>query len=191
MIRRGRPTDNAEVERCHRTINDYATVGNEKASVARLQEILDQSVEELASELPSRAEGCAGRPPIETHPELLQPRRPFCPEHESALFDLKRVNDYLAQFVWERKVGKTGQIEIGGRRYGVGRAYARRHVQVRFDSADRHFVFHASDEPEQEIRRRPARGLDVADLTGLHPWPIRMGPQQLPLPLVIPEEVNC
>ena len=29
VIRSGRPTDNAEVERCHRTINDYAIVGNE------------------------------------------------------------------------------------------------------------------------------------------------------------------
>jgi len=124
VIRSGRPTDNAEVERCHRTLNDYAIVGNEDADVEQLQRMLDQAVYELNYELPSRAEGCGGLTPVVAHPELLRPRRPFRPEHELALFDLKRVDAYLATFTWERKVGKTGQITIGGRhqRYSVGRS---------------------------------------------------------------------
>ena len=44
VIRPGKPTDNAEVERCHRTINDYAVVGHEDADMAQLQHILDQAV---------------------------------------------------------------------------------------------------------------------------------------------------
>ena len=56
VIRRGKPTDNAEVERCHRTINDYAIVGNEKHPLAELQSILDEAVLELSFELTSRAE---------------------------------------------------------------------------------------------------------------------------------------
>lgn len=167
VIRSGKPTDNAEVERCHRTVNDYAIVGNEDAAVEQLQHILDQAAYELNYELPSRAQGCDGRPPIAAHPELLQPRRPFQAEHELALFDLQRVDAYLATFTWQRKVGKTGQITLGGRhqRYSVGRLYARRQVLVRFDPADRHFVFYDADDPQQEIGRRPARDLDVADLT--------------------------
>ncbi len=53
-----------------------------------------------------------------------------------ALFDLERVDIHLATFTWERKVGKTGQITIGGhhQRYSVGRAYARQQILVRFDS---------------------------------------------------------
>lgn len=193
VIRPGKPTDNAEVERCHRTINEYALVGNEDATVAELQDILDGAVYELAFELPSRAEGCAGASPVVAHPELLQPRRPFCPEHELAIFDLHRVDAYLATFSWERKVGKTGQITLGGlhQYYSVGRAYARHQVVVRFDPADRHFVFYEADSPEKEIGRRPARGLGVADLTGLAAWPMGPGPQQLPLPLPIAEGVNC
>jgi len=106
---------------------------------------------------------------------------------------LKRVDAYLATFTWERKVGKTGQITIGGRhqRYSVGRSCARRHVLVRFDPSDRHFVFYDVDEPEKELGRRPARGLEVADLTGLEVWPEGPGIQQLSLPLVFSEEVNC
>lgn len=189
VIRPGTPTDDAEVERCHRTVNDYAIVGNEHADSVRLQHILDQAVHELNYTLSSRAEGCHGLPPIVAHPELLQPRRAFRPEHELAVFDLKRVDDYLATFTWTRKVGKTGQITIGGQHhhYSVGRAYARRHVLVRFDPADRHFVFFEPEDPQLEIGRRPARHLDIGDITGLATWPAGLGPQQLPLPLFAPK----
>jgi len=40
----GKVTDNAEVERCHRTINDYAIVGNEDATPAQLQAMLEQAL---------------------------------------------------------------------------------------------------------------------------------------------------
>lgn len=75
-IRPHTPTDNAEVERCHRTLYEYAIQGNEGASVEQLQAILDRSVTELNTELPSRAHGCEGKPPILAHPELLHPLAP-------------------------------------------------------------------------------------------------------------------
>lgn len=185
VIRPGKPTDNAEVERCHRTINDYGIVGNEGCSVPRLQALLDQAVDELLFELPSRAEECAGRPPIEAHPDLLQPRRPFQPEHELAHFNLKRVDAYLATFTWRRRVSKTGQVCLGGRHhyYTAGRTYAQREVLVRFDPTDRHFVFYDPDTPDDEIGRRPTRHLEIEDITGLATWPEGLLPQQLPLPL--------
>jgi hypothetical protein len=183
IIRPGRPTDNAEVERCHRTVYDYAIAGNEKADVACLQLILDQAVDELNWELPSRAEGCQGQPPVVAHPELLQPQRRFRPEHELALFDLQLVDEYLATFTWTRTVWKSGQIEIGTNRYFVDHAHAGCQIHVRFDPLDRHFVFYEIDSFEQEIIRRPAKGLEVADLTGLIPWSEGLPLQQLPLPL--------
>ena len=192
VIRSGMPTDNGAVERCHRTVNDYAIVGHEDTKVPQLQLLLDQAVDELNFELPSRAKGCAGRPPIIAHPDLLQPRRPFQPEHELALFDLQRVDAYLASFTWQRTVSKTGQITLGGQRqrYSVGRAFARQQVLVRFDPLDRHFVFFDLDQPQIEIGRRPARNLDVPDLTGLATWPDGLGFQQLSLPLDFSEGVR-
>jgi hypothetical protein len=193
VIRPGKPTDNAEVERCHRTLNDYAVVGNEDAELTQLQRILDKSVDELNQELPSRAKDCQGLPPIRAHPELLEPRHPFLPSHELALFDLERVDAYLATFTWQRKVGKTGQITLGGRhqRYSVGRTYAYHQVLVRFDPHDRHFVFYDVQDPDHEIGRRPANGIEVTDLTGLATWPASLIPQQLPLPLFTPKGVDC
>jgi transposase InsO family protein len=189
VIRPGTPTDNAEVERGHRTLNDYAIIGNEDKPLPQLQTILDQAVDELAFELPSRAHGCQGKPPVEAHPELVQPRRPFQPEHELALFDLHRVDAFLATFTWRRKVGKTGQICLGGHHhyYTVGRAYAQRDVLIRFDPLDRHFVFYDPAASGQELGRRPARGLAVEDLTDLVTSPDGLLPQQLPLPFPLLE----
>jgi transposase InsO family protein len=185
VTRPGKPTDNAEVERCHRTVNDYAIVGNEKANIDHLQSILDQAVYELNCELPSRAKDCNGRPPTKAHPELLQPRRTFRLTHELALFDLNRVDAYLATLTWQRKVTAVGVVTLGGqhRHYSVGRAFAHRQVLVRFDPADRHFVFYDLNDPETELGRRPAKNLDVAFLTGLTTEPDNMESQQLPLPL--------
>jgi len=188
-----RVTQNAEVERCHRTINEYAVIGNEDKTVVELQRLLDQATHELNWELPSRAEGCAGRPPVIAHPELLQPRRPFRPEQELALFDLSRVDAYLATFIWRRIVDKNGRVSLGGKehRYSVGRKHAGQEIEVRFDPGDRHFVFTQVNGSEQVIKRLPAKGLDVESLIGWATWPVGLGLQQLPLPLQWTTGVNC
>ena len=185
QIRPARPTDNAEVERCHRTVTDYAIVGNEDHSLAALQRLLDQAVEELASQLPSRASGCGGQPPLRAHPQIGQPRRPFAPAYEHAHFDLARVDAYLASLCLKRKVDKQGRVTLGGRheRYRVGAAYAHQTLSVRFDPTDRHFVFYADDALQVEVARQAARHLDLTDLTGIVAWPVGLGLQQLPLPL--------
>ncbi len=190
IIPPARPTDNAEVERCHRTINDYAIVGNEKQLVEPLQALLDEAVKELVFELPSRAEGCAGRPPIVAHPELLYPPRLFRPDLELALFDLNRVDAYLASFIWSRHTGKNAQVSLGGNRYFVGRAYANRQISIRFDPVDRYLVFYDAQQPDDEICRRSTRSLQVNDLTGLALCPAELGPQQLPLPLFMTKGVS-
>jgi hypothetical protein len=185
-------TSNAEVERCHRTVNDYAIVGNEDKSPPALQKVLDQSVYELNYELQSQAEGCHGQPPIVAHPELLRPSRPYQAALELSSFDLGRVDQYLAGFTWFHRVNRNGQVSIGKlQHYSVSQTYAGRDVEVRFDPQDRHFVFSPLGEPKHIIRRKPAKGLNVADLTGLEVWPMGPGPQQLSLPLVFVQEVNC
>lgn len=192
VIRPGQPTDNAEVERCHRTLNDYAIVGNEHLSAPEVQERIEQAVEEMAFHLSSQAHGCHGRPPVEAHPELLQRPRPYQPHHELALFDLNRVDHYLADITLERKVNKVGQIAIGGnnKRYSVGRPFARSRVLVRFDPQDRHFVFYLKEASDKEIGRRPARDLEEANIIGLIPRDADVVPQQLPLRLQF-EGVSC
>ena len=180
FIRPGRPTDNAEVERCHRTLTDYAIIGNQDLPQEQLQRVLDLSVHELNFELSSQAHGCHGKPPVEAHPELLQPSRLFHPEQELACFDLQRVYDYLAGFSWERTVSKVGRIDLGGFRYGVGSQHARKRITIRFESASCEFVLY---DDQTLIRRHSARGLSIEALTGLGIAKSSPGPQQLLLPL--------
>lgn len=184
-IQPGRPTENAGVERNHRTIMDYVLSDEALASVPAFQRHLAQAWHDLAFDLPSYAVGCAGKPPVVAHPDLLQPRRPYQPHHESALFDLQRVDHFLTQFTWQRKVTASGQVSLGGQHhyYSLGRAYAQQRVWIRFDPADRHFVFFADASATQCLARRQARHLSVADLTGLPPQPV-----QLSLPLIFPKD---
>lgn len=180
FIRPGRPTDNAEVERCHRTVTEYAIVGNQDLSQERLQETLDLSVHALNFDLPSRAHGCDGKPPIEAHPELLSPVRVFHPEGEVACFDLPCVSAYLASFSWERTVSQVGRVDLGAHRYSVGVQYARKRITIRFEPATCEVAFYYQ---QVFIRRRPALGLSLKELTGLGNPKDSPGPQQLLLPL--------
>ena len=116
------------------------------------------------------------------HPHVLQPRRFYAPELEASLFDLKRVDAYLATFTWRRKVGKTGQLNVADshRRYYVGRRYAGQKLTVKFDPGDRHLVFY--DDDGGEIKRCLLRHTEGRDLLGTGPWPDGVAPEQAGLP---------
>jgi transposase InsO family protein len=187
-IRPRRPTDNGSVERDHRTLTDYSLQGQLHRSLKDLQTYLHQCRLELNTRYPSRAKGCGGQPPLTAHPELLHSPRRYYPEQEEFLFDRRKVDTLLAACSWERKVGQMGQITIGGahERYLVGRAFARQTVQIRFDLSTRNYVACRPDEAGQlqEIKRWPARNLEVHQLLWqAGPLPTHY-PQQLALPLL-------
>lgn len=198
VIRLHRPTDNSEVERMHRTVHDFALKGCRLSHLADLNAWLQESVTTLVYELPSHAKHCAGLPPIQAHPELATPPSPFQPETELAHFDLPRVDQFLAHFAWERRVGKTGQVDIGSHVYSVGRPQARKLVTIRFDPDTRELVFFAQLEGTGkdgiELKRHPIQDLDAAHLIGFSIPGLAPGPQQLPLPLswnLCTTGVNC
>lgn len=187
LTRPHRPTDQAQVERNHRTLSTFALDEESQANPTALQQALNRERSLHNTYFPSRASDCGGRPPLEAHPELLRPRRPYRPEWELALFDLRRVYDYLATFTFRRQVSATGQISLGRKRYSVGRTWAGQSLSVRFDPQQREWVFYGEgDQGEQEIARRPPKGLDVETLTGLNPdnCPLTV-PVQLTLPCFV------
>jgi transposase InsO family protein len=183
FIRPSTPTDQAQIERTHRTLDGFVGLPDATLTLADLQARLDSEREMHNRWLPSRASDCAARPPLLAHPELLRPRRPYALEQERALFDEQRVYAYLAGIPLERKVNSNGQIQVGGQSRSVGRAAAGQLVRVVCDAATREWVVRVAN--DVEIKRLPIRGLDAARLTGItEEWMHELPPLQLTLPLV-------
>ncbi len=184
FIRPNTPTDQAQVERTHRTLDGFVGLPDPRLDVVQLQQRLD-SERDLHNRLfASRASDCAGRPPLSAHPELLRPRRPYRLEWEAALFDQQRVYAYLATLPLTRKVTSSGQIHLYGALCSVGRATAGQVVSVQCDPQAQEWIVRSVD--GAEVKRLRVDGLDVTSLTGIADTPtLELPPIQLTLPLVV------
>jgi hypothetical protein len=182
LSRHRRPTDQPHVERNHRTLADMTWKDEHFDTLQQLQMTLDDRRQRYNRELPVQAANCRGCPPLEVHPWARHSGRPFHPALEWALFDMQRVDAYLASQVWPRKVSATGNVSVGGHHYYVGRSHLEQLVSVQFIPKTRSFRFQAPD--GSLVAERPAVGLDKVDLIGYMPLE-RAIPLvfQLPLPL--------
>lgn len=181
FIRPGRPTDQPQIERNHRTVDGLALNEEALADMNHLQAALHRERNVYNSEFPCHASDCQGRPPLSAHPELLHPRREYQPDRELALFDLQRVLDYLATFTFERKMNTARQVRIGRQLCYFSKAMVQdwrtNHILVRLDPVQNEWVFSVKQgESVREVARRPTKGLDVQSITGLDPQ--KIGPSQ-------------
>lgn len=167
VSRNHQPTDQAAVERTHRTLGDWVWKDIHFDALAPMQQALDATRYCYNHEFPVQAADCKGRPPLSVYPHARHSGRPFHPDVEWLLFDLDRVDRYLSAFVWTRKVWSSGKVSVGGHSYLVGRAYAAQTVSVRFIPGSRTFRFQAKD--GSLIVERPALGLDKATIIGRIP----------------------
>lgn len=140
-----RPTDNAQVERLGRTWRNHVALGANCLSLAHAQSLTDQAWHDRRTLLPSRNPHCRGVPPLRVHPDLAHPRRFFSHDQEAALFDIRRVHHYLAQWKWERKVDRLGCISMADCNRLVSRDHVDQVVKVRFDPGYSLFVAFAVD----------------------------------------------
>lgn len=145
------PTDNAMVERSHRTWQGDVLVGGRFVDLVALQAISDQALEDRRLYLPSRHQGCRGQPPTVAFPELMTAHRLYHPDQERALFDLRRVDAYLAQWEWRRQVDTEGKISLADCNHRVGKHYRGQVVKVHFEPRTREFV--CSSIANEEIAR--------------------------------------
>ena len=116
------------------------------------------------------------------------------------MFDLKRVDEYLADRTWVRTVSEVGQVSLGRRRYGLGKAWAGQTVSTSFDPERRQFVFTQVKPKSKRGRRLPdlpparldAKGLSGEEITGLpaalEDLPVRQ--LTLPLSMCYPQPVS-
>jgi transposase InsO family protein len=174
FIRPGRPTDQPQIERNHRTIDGLALNEAALLDMAHLQTALDRERQVYNFEFPSHASDCQGQPPLTAHPELRHSRRTYHPDHELAIFDLQRVLDYLATFTFERKLNSANQVRIGREVYYFSAALipdgSSKEILVRLDPVFNQWVFSVKiHDVESEFARRPTKTLNVHVLTDLEP----------------------
>lgn len=103
-------------------------------------------------------------PPLIAFPQALQPRRLYRPEWEADLLDLSRIYIYLSQGRWFRQASNVGTVALGGHVYGLGVAWKRQEVEITFDLADQHLVFHSDD--GERTQRLPIKGITPLELMG-------------------------
>lgn len=181
LSRRNRPTDQPHIERNHRTLGDLSWKDQPSRDLAELQNHLDADCNRYNQEYPAQAADCQGQPPLVRHPEAIYSGRPFPAGSEWAVFSLERVDHYLAQFHWVRKVDVNGCIFLGHHRYSLGRAYQSQQVSVHYVPEKRAVRF--DTQQGAWIKTLPAKGLEKSDLTGLIPQELPAGVVvQLPLP---------
>lgn len=177
------PTDQAQIERNHRTLGEMSWKDQPPQDLADLQRQLDEARCRYNRLFPAHAADCQGLPPLVRHPQAGCSNRPYQSSSEWVLFDLAAVDDFLAQSRWRRKVDRNGVAFVGNRPYYLGKDHKHPTVLVRFQPQERSFVF--ENESGERIKILPAKGLDKSDLTGLTPAALHsMVPLQLTLPWV-------
>jgi transposase InsO family protein len=157
-----KPTDQAKVERQHQTSlwQVWRKSGYKNWQV--LFELCQQRRHRLNFDIP-----CAtlnNRSPMKAFPQQYHSGRIYRPEIEHQIFDLLKVDHYLAERSWKRKVAKNQAIKIAKQSYSLGKAKVGQIITVKFDPFLRHFKF-CNDEGDF-LDSRPAKGLDEQRILG-------------------------
>jgi hypothetical protein len=129
------PQKNPKVERCQGVAAAWAEP-HTCETLEQLIERLDWVGRTQREDYPS----ICGKSRVKTYQDLLSPRLAYDPSDEPGMWSLDRVDRWLSQCVWVRRVGTNGVMSMYGHRRSVGRDYRGQDVVVRFDQATRHWV---------------------------------------------------
>ena len=98
-----------------------------------------------------------GRTRWEVFPQLRTPRHGYRRAHEKAMWDLSRVDAFLARGCWRRHADRNGTISIYGHCRAVARAWAQQELVVRFDASSRCWL--VSNQEGEMVKQLPAKEL--------------------------------
>lgn len=156
------PAEHSVIERDHQTVARQVITGQTFTDGTALQASLSDRLDFLNTRFPSRT--LAGQAPLVAHPEARHSGRPYRLEWEEALLDMQRVYDYLAQARWFRRTSSAGQFSLGAQRYGLGKDFANRTLEITFDAQTQELIC-LSEDGQQETRL-PIQGLTKSNLMG-------------------------
>jgi hypothetical protein len=146
---RARPQHNGKVERCNGVTQRWAEPSRCQ-SRSEVQDRLDHECLIQREHYPS----IGGRSRIEAFPDLKKKGRFYHPDVEDDLWELSRVDRFLAGQILYRVANERGAIWLYGKGRVVGRPHRGQEIRARFDSVTRHWI--ATDDQGRELKRLPA-----------------------------------
>ncbi len=114
-----RPTEQGIVERSHEITHQQNWRSSGYKNIQHFQEHVNDRRKQL-----NRHISCdtLGKPPLVAYPQAIHSARFYNPLEERKLFDPTRIDAYLAQQKWYRKVSSAKTVSIGGQVYYLSKA---------------------------------------------------------------------
>jgi hypothetical protein len=156
----GQPRQNPTVERGNGVTQQWA----EPSSCSTRSQFQSRLRTECAVQR-ERYPAVAGMPRLEAYPDLRHSGRSYCASDERRLWDLTRVDRFLASLTLYRRANARGAIWIYGEPRNLGRAHGGQEIRARFDPSDRQWV--VTDLEDRELKRFPAPELSRARILAL------------------------
>jgi len=183
--RKYRPTDQAVVERAHRTIADQVLKGQSFDSLKALHRYCDARRKCLNEQIPSSS--TKGLPPLMAFPNAKFSGRAYRPEIERKLIQLPRIFQFLSQGKWNRKAGKTKTVHLGGQWYYIKKAASFSKVRITFEKKENLLIFR--DVNELILDKQPIKGITTEILMGETFFEASLPDFQLQLPFTWEQQV--
>ena len=160
--RKHTPTDQGITERSHQLWAKQVIEGQRFSNWEVLFRELYQRRDFLNYHLPCSTTN--NLPPLIAFPEAKYSGRFYHPQQEEQLMQMQRVENYLAQGEWFRRVSKDGNISLGGKVHYLTTRWKRQEVNIIFDPILKKMT--ATNINNQEHILFPLKGFDKKDLIG-------------------------
>ena len=171
-----RPTDQATVERSHQVTHNQNNRTKAFKNMQDFQEHVDKRRRELNENIYCDT---FQKPPLKAFPEALHSKTFYNPLTEATSFPTKRIDHYLADKKWFRKVSSNHTLSIGGQIYYLPKAKKLSELAVTFDDKTRHLIFR---DDKELIASLPIKGIDFESIAGKN-YANRLKNKQLEIPL--------
>ena len=121
---------------------------------------MDERRESLNKHIPCDS---LGEPPLSAFPHAKHSTRFFNPLTEHILFDKKRIENYLNDKEWFRKVSDAKTLSLGGQVYYLKMAKPKTELKIIFTKNDKVCDLFFYDDKEL-IAQLPLKGIDFQNL---------------------------
>lgn len=171
-----RPTEQGVVERSHQITHWQNNRNLDFKNMQDFQGHIDTRRQQLNHNI-----ACAtfSKAPLKAFPQAIHSKRFYNPLTEQNLFDTQKIDKYLSERKWFRKVSENHTLSLGGYVYYLPKAKKLSELTITFDEKTRNLIFH---DDKERIASLEIKGIDFQNLAGTN-YINRLKNQQLQIPM--------